>query len=257
MRHVVRTQRVDLDWLFERIREDPGVHMRYINTKKQLGDFLTKGSFTTVEWQKLCDLANMGPNSNKNIPTNPIPKGVSKRGPNRACVSMLSNCSCACLLLAQSRDSSQSASNPSLPDLLLAMQPSVRPSLERSSASAKGSDMVKQKPPEVPPRKAPPAPPPPKRLLAPTPEVTLSPVDAAKTAPPVPPKPPARTVAPPPPPSTPSKSASSKSAVAPVPQKVGATHASSQSSWQCPNCNFAKHTGVEVKGVWFDTHIVA
>ena len=60
MRHVVRTQRVDLDWLFERIREDPGVHMRYINTKKQLGDFLTKGSFTSAEWQKLCDLANIG-----------------------------------------------------------------------------------------------------------------------------------------------------------------------------------------------------
>ena len=33
MRHVARTHRVDLDWILERIRTDPGVQMRYIGTK--------------------------------------------------------------------------------------------------------------------------------------------------------------------------------------------------------------------------------
>ena len=43
MRHVARTHRVDLDFLFERLQKDPGVFMRYINTKQQLADLLTKG----------------------------------------------------------------------------------------------------------------------------------------------------------------------------------------------------------------------
>ena len=46
MRHVARTHRVDLDWLWERIREDPGIEIKYINTKIQLADILTKGSFS-------------------------------------------------------------------------------------------------------------------------------------------------------------------------------------------------------------------
>ena len=61
MRHVQRTQRVDLDWLFERINEDPGVRMKYINTKEQIGDLFTKGSFTAKTWKCLCDLARLGP----------------------------------------------------------------------------------------------------------------------------------------------------------------------------------------------------
>ena len=100
---------------------------------------MIKGSFTFVEWQKLCDLANMGPNCNKSIRTNPITKGVNKRGPNRACVSMLINCGRACLLMAQSRDPSQSVSNPSLPDSPLAMQPSVKPSLSDQVLSIKAT----------------------------------------------------------------------------------------------------------------------
>ena len=34
MRHVSRTHRVDLDWLWERIRDDPGVYTKYVGTKK-------------------------------------------------------------------------------------------------------------------------------------------------------------------------------------------------------------------------------
>ena len=43
MRHVSRTHRVALDWLFDRINLDPKIQIKYIDTKKQLADILTKG----------------------------------------------------------------------------------------------------------------------------------------------------------------------------------------------------------------------
>ena len=61
MRHVARTHRVDLDWLFERIREDPGIQMQYVNTKQQLADIFTKSQFTAEQWNVLCNLAQLGP----------------------------------------------------------------------------------------------------------------------------------------------------------------------------------------------------
>ena len=64
LRHVPRTHRIDLDWLFERIREDPGVAMRYVNTKFQIADLLTKGSFSSWQWKALCELAQVVPPSN-------------------------------------------------------------------------------------------------------------------------------------------------------------------------------------------------
>ena len=73
MRHVARTHRVDLDWLFERIRDDPGIFLKYVNTKEQLADMLTKGQFTAESWKYLLNLAQIGqyksPNSAKNIAT--------------------------------------------------------------------------------------------------------------------------------------------------------------------------------------------
>ena len=42
MRHVSRNQRVALDWLFDRINLDPKIHIKYIDTKNQLADILTK-----------------------------------------------------------------------------------------------------------------------------------------------------------------------------------------------------------------------
>ena len=47
MRHVSRTHRVALDWLFDRINLD---------TKNQLADILTKGNFTRDEWNHLLNL---------------------------------------------------------------------------------------------------------------------------------------------------------------------------------------------------------
>ena len=42
LRHVSRTHRVALDWLFERINLDPKIQIRHVDAKKQLAAFLTK-----------------------------------------------------------------------------------------------------------------------------------------------------------------------------------------------------------------------
>ena len=47
MRHVSRTHRVAVDWLFDRINLDPKIQIKYIDTKNQLTDILTKGQFHT------------------------------------------------------------------------------------------------------------------------------------------------------------------------------------------------------------------
>ena len=49
MRHVSRTHRVALDCLFDRINLDPKIQIKYIDTKNQLADMLTKGNFTRDE----------------------------------------------------------------------------------------------------------------------------------------------------------------------------------------------------------------
>ena len=59
MRHVSRSHRVALDWLFDRINLDPKIQIKYIDTKNQLADMLTKGNFTRDEWNHLWCLFNM------------------------------------------------------------------------------------------------------------------------------------------------------------------------------------------------------
>ena len=59
MRHVSRTHRVALDWLFDRINLDSKFQIKYIDTKNQLADILTKGNFTRDEWNHLLDLFNI------------------------------------------------------------------------------------------------------------------------------------------------------------------------------------------------------
>ena len=53
MRHVSRTHGVALDWLFDRINLDSKIQIKYIDTKNQLADILTKGNFTLDEWNHL------------------------------------------------------------------------------------------------------------------------------------------------------------------------------------------------------------
>ena len=59
MRHVSRTHRVALDWLFDRINLDSKLQIKYIDTKNQLADILTKGNFTRDEWNHLLSLFNI------------------------------------------------------------------------------------------------------------------------------------------------------------------------------------------------------
>ena len=59
MRHVSRTLRAALDWLFDRINLDPEIKIKYVDTKNQLADMLTKGSFTRDEWNHLLRLFNI------------------------------------------------------------------------------------------------------------------------------------------------------------------------------------------------------
>ena len=59
MRHVSRTHRVALDRLFDRINLDPKIQIKYIDTKNQLADILTKGNFTRDEWNHLLCLFNI------------------------------------------------------------------------------------------------------------------------------------------------------------------------------------------------------
>ena len=59
LRHVSRTHRVALDWLLDRINLDPKIQIKYIDTKNQLADILTKGNFTRDEWNHLLCLFNI------------------------------------------------------------------------------------------------------------------------------------------------------------------------------------------------------
>ena len=59
MRHVSRTHRVALDWLFDRINLDSKIQIKYIDTKNQLADILTKGNFTRDEWNHWLSLFNI------------------------------------------------------------------------------------------------------------------------------------------------------------------------------------------------------
>ena len=58
MRHVSRTHRVALDWLFDRINLDPKIQIKYIDTKNQLADILTKGEFHTWWVESFVDLVH-------------------------------------------------------------------------------------------------------------------------------------------------------------------------------------------------------
>ena len=63
MRHASRTHRVALDWLFDRINLDPKVQIKYVESKNQLADIITKGSFTRDGWHNLLHLFNIMTNT--------------------------------------------------------------------------------------------------------------------------------------------------------------------------------------------------
>ena len=66
MRHVSRTHRVALDWLFDRINLDHQIQIKYTDTKNRLADILTKGNFTLDKWNHLLCLFNISHFSSTN-----------------------------------------------------------------------------------------------------------------------------------------------------------------------------------------------
>ena len=56
---VIKMIIVALDWLFDRITLEPRTHIKYVDTKNQLADILTKGKFTRDEWNHLLCLFNI------------------------------------------------------------------------------------------------------------------------------------------------------------------------------------------------------
>ena len=61
MRHTSRTQRVCLDWLLERLREDRSMRLRYVKTKEQAADILTKAAFGGPQWDHHVNLCSLHP----------------------------------------------------------------------------------------------------------------------------------------------------------------------------------------------------
>ena len=53
VRHVPRTHRVDLFWLFSELILDRSISIRYVRTTEQLADMLIKGAFTAGQWKSL------------------------------------------------------------------------------------------------------------------------------------------------------------------------------------------------------------
>ena len=54
-----RTHRIVLDRVFDGIHLDSKIQIRYVETKDQLADILTKGSFTREEWNEPFQLTNV------------------------------------------------------------------------------------------------------------------------------------------------------------------------------------------------------
>ena len=59
VRNASRTHRVALDWMFDKINLDPKIQIKFIDTKNQLADTLTKRNFTRDEWNHLMCLFNI------------------------------------------------------------------------------------------------------------------------------------------------------------------------------------------------------
>ena len=79
LRHVLRTHRVALDWLYDPF-DEADMNMRYINTKWQVADMYTK-SFTNAEtWRPRCSLNSIGAADSKNCKVPIVASKVASKG---------------------------------------------------------------------------------------------------------------------------------------------------------------------------------
>ena len=58
LRHLPRTHRIDLQWLFE-VCSNPRIRMLYVNTKQQIADLMTKALNNPQTWEHLLDIAQI------------------------------------------------------------------------------------------------------------------------------------------------------------------------------------------------------
>ena len=58
LRHLPRTHRIDLNWLFE-VCSNPRVNLRYVGTKQQIADLMTKALNKPETWQHLLDISQI------------------------------------------------------------------------------------------------------------------------------------------------------------------------------------------------------
>ena len=83
MRHVSRTHKVALDWFFDRINLDPQIHIKYVDTKNQLADILTKSNFARDGWNHLLRLLNISNFSSINCPQRMLKRTQEETGEER------------------------------------------------------------------------------------------------------------------------------------------------------------------------------
>ena len=78
MRHVSRTHRVALDWLFDRIKKEPKIQIKYVDSNNQLADLLTK----VLRWFNIMSFSTFSCSHFSNFLSDPIRKqsAMSKRG---------------------------------------------------------------------------------------------------------------------------------------------------------------------------------
>ena len=60
LRHLLRTHRVHLVFIFDCFRNNLGVPIRLVGTNKQMADALTDGQFTALQRSVLCDRSQLG-----------------------------------------------------------------------------------------------------------------------------------------------------------------------------------------------------
>ena len=58
LRHLPRTHRIDLQWLFE-VCSNPRIRMLYVNTKQQIADLMSKALNIPTTWEHLLDIAQI------------------------------------------------------------------------------------------------------------------------------------------------------------------------------------------------------
>ncbi len=56
LRHIQRTHRIVLDWTYDLIKQNDCIWLRYIGTKDQVADLMTKGFLNSTLWSHLCQL---------------------------------------------------------------------------------------------------------------------------------------------------------------------------------------------------------